>query len=407
MTKKGKNESRQPTKRHSWAADDFWRKENLSTLLLDSLPHLAMIIRKDRTILAANRTARLVGAKVGGYCWHDFGSSEFIPEKDKKYIDEHNKIPPGDTRCYFCLADEGLKSQQPTHDPEVKAWAKIWDTYWIPLNSEVYFNYAIDVTERKQAEQKARELSEQLERQVAERTSKLTNTNEKLLEKMQQRERLEKQILEVSMAEQHQIGQSLHDSLGQALTGIAFTSKILEQKLAEKSLAEAHDAVEISKRIKQVLKQVRSLAKGLLTIRLDMGGIIGVLTEFASQIESIFGVTCVFRYEEPIVIGDNIVAIHIYHIAQEAVNNAIKHGQAKHISISLAANNDSNVVLEVKDDGVGLPENLDKNKGMGLHTMRYRAEIIGGSLSVRRDSAGGTVVQCSFRNNNIKIERDK
>lgn len=403
MAKEDKKQSRQSNQRHNWTADDFWEKEGLGALLLENLPHLAMIIRKDRTILAANLIARQLGAKVSGYCWHDFGSSEFIPEKDKKYIDEHNKINPGDNHCYFCLADEGLKSRQPTHLHEVKAWGKIWDVYWIPLDGEKYFNYAMDVTEQKQAEQKSRELGEQLEKQVIERTCELEKAREKLLEKLKQRELLEKQILEVTMAEQRQIGQSLHDNLGQALTGIAFTSKMLEQKLTEKSLAEAYDAVEISKRIKQILKQVRSMAKGMLPIRLEMGGIMGVLTEFASQIENIFGITCTFRCEESIVIDGNAVAIHIYHIAQEAVNNAIKHGRAKNISISLTTGNDDNVILQVKDDGVGLPENLDINKGMGLHTMRHRAEIIGGKFDVRGDSAGGTIVQCSFGNDNINI----
>ena len=250
-------------------------------------------------------------------------------------------------------------------------------------------------------EQEIKKPNEQSERRVADRTAELEKVNERLLEKIQEHERLEREVLEISMAEQRRIGQSLHDSLGQALTGVAFTSKMLEQKLIEKSLAEASDAAEISKRIKQILKQTRSLAKGLLPIRFEIGGIMPVLAEFASQIESIFGIECAFKSEKLVIIEDSTVAMHIYHIVQESVNNAVKHGQAKHISISLAADDGDNVVLQVKDDGVGLPESLDNKSGMGLHIMRHRAEMIGGTFNIRRNLGGGTIVQCSFRNRSI------
>jgi signal transduction histidine kinase len=401
MMKKDNSESKQSVNRYSRSPDELPEKEHLNALLLDNLPHPAMIIRKDRTVLAANRIARQLGAKVGGYCWRDFRGGNCLPQQNKKYIDEHSKVPFGGTCCYFCLADEGLKNQQPTHNPQVNAGGKIWDTYWIPLNGQIYLHYAIDVTEQRQAEQEIRKLNEELERRVAQRTARLTKAHKQLQEKIQELKRLEKEVLEISMAEQQRIGQSLHDSLGQALTGVAFTSKMLEQKLAEKSLAETYDAAEISKHIKQVLKQTRSLAKGLLPIRLEIGGIGGMLTEFTSQIERIFGVTCTFKCEKPVLFRDKTAAIHIYHIAQEAVNNAIKHSQAKHISVSLTADDDDNVCLEVRDDGIGLPENLDNKKGMGLHIMRHRAEMIGGAFNIRRDSDGGTVVQCSFKNNNI------
>lgn len=127
-------------------------KQHLNALLLNSLPHPAMLIRKDKTILAANRIAQEIGAKIDGYCWHDFGQSEFIPEQDKEYIKNHNEFPPGGTHCSYCLANEALESGEP-RQAEVKARDKLWDTYWIPLNDEIYLNYAIDVTRRKRMEE--------------------------------------------------------------------------------------------------------------------------------------------------------------------------------------------------------------------------------------------------------------
>ena len=98
---------------------------NLYELLLDSLPHFAMIINRNRTVVAANRLAKEFGAKIGGYCWQDFGQCEFISEEDKKYINDYKEAPPEGTHCYFCLADEGLNVQKQACNPEVNAWGKI------------------------------------------------------------------------------------------------------------------------------------------------------------------------------------------------------------------------------------------------------------------------------------------
>jgi len=145
---------------HSRAGKLSKEREQMNELLMDSLPHFAMITRKDRTVLLANRIAQEVGAKVGGYCWRDFGGSEFVPEQDRIFINDHNKIPPGGTHCRFCLADEALESQRPIRNPELNAWGKIWDTHWVPLTEDVYLHYAIDVTELKQSEKELRKSEE-------------------------------------------------------------------------------------------------------------------------------------------------------------------------------------------------------------------------------------------------------
>lgn len=95
---------------HKKAEETLRKKQHLNELLLDNLSHFEVIIHKDRPFLLANRIVREFGAKVGGYCWGDSGHSQFIPEKDKKYINDHKKVPPGNTRCCSCLADEALKN---------------------------------------------------------------------------------------------------------------------------------------------------------------------------------------------------------------------------------------------------------------------------------------------------------
>jgi len=129
------------------------RSERLNELLLDSLPHPAMLVRRDRIVLAANRIAREVGAVVGKPCWLEFGHSAYIPDEDKVYLHEHNAAPPCGTHCTFCRADEAFARNQPICTPDVEAYGRIWDLHWIPLDEDVYLHYAIDVTTHKEAEE--------------------------------------------------------------------------------------------------------------------------------------------------------------------------------------------------------------------------------------------------------------
>ena len=118
------------------------------------------------------------------------------------------------------------------------------------------------------------------------------------------------------------------------------------------------------------------------------------LQELASNAEKMFGISCLFEYEAPVLLDDPAVATHLYRIAQEAVSNAIKHGKAKLIRIRLQTVGER-FVLMVKDDGVGLPKVIPHPDGMGLRIMEYRAGMVGGALMVERDLDGGTSVVCS------------
>jgi PAS domain S-box-containing protein len=210
-----------------------------------------------------------------------------------------------------------------------------------------------------------------------------------------ERKHLEKTILEISVREQRRIGQDLHDGLGQHLTGIAFMSKVQEQKLMEKSLPEAGDAAKIVSLVNEAIHKTRELARGLLPVVSEAHGLMSALQQWAGEVEDLFGVSCRFHCFAPVLIHDDTVATHLYYIAQEAVNNAIKHGQPRHIVIRLAADEHQGV-LTIQDDGCGIGCGIPGNKGMGLHLMNYRAGMVGGSLEVLRDPTGGTTVTCVF-----------
>jgi PAS domain S-box-containing protein len=211
-----------------------------------------------------------------------------------------------------------------------------------------------------------------------------------------ERKQLEMEVLECCSREQRRIGQDLHDGLGQNLAGIGCLTKVLEQKLTAMSLAEAAEAGEIATLVNQTVNQTRDVARGLCPVQLESHGLLAALQELASRTRTLHSVACRFQYDRFILIHDHIVATHLYYVAQEAVTNAIKHGKPQQIFISLSAAN-GQIILTVKDDGIGFPEVMERHTGMGLHIMNYRARMMDGFLTVQRDAGGGTCVTCSFR----------
>ncbi|NLE28820.1 MAG: response regulator [Phycisphaerae bacterium] len=226
------------------------------------------------------------------------------------------------------------------------------------------------------------------------------------LQNVTQRKKLEQEILEISQREQQRIGQDLHDVLGQNLTGLSFLAKVLQRKLAEKSLPETAEAEKIAKLCNQAVIQARSLARGLCPVEFKADGLMTALQDFALNLENVFGITCHFVCKTPIFIHDNTVATHLYHIVQEAVNNAIKHGKAKHVKIDLSTRGEK-VVLSIMDNGIGIPDDLEKNQGIGLSIMSYRARMIGASFDVQRSGKGGTMVTCEFKNSRPHDKENK
>ncbi len=211
-----------------------------------------------------------------------------------------------------------------------------------------------------------------------------------------EREQLQRALLDISAREQRRIGQDLHDGLGQHLTGIAFMAKVHEAKLAEKQLTDAADAAKIVRLVNEAIHKTRELARGLLPVVPDAQGLMSALQLRSAEIEDLFGITCHFACEPAVLIHDDAMATHLYHIAQEAVNNAIKHGKARVILICLAQENEVGT-LQIRDNGIGIAEDRGASQGMGLHIMTYRAGMIGGRLDVRANAQGnGTSVTCTF-----------
>jgi signal transduction histidine kinase len=228
----------------------------------------------------------------------------------------------------------------------------------------------------------------ELENKVRQRTQALT-------QEITERERLEKEILEVSEREQRRIGHDLHDSLCQHWAATAMAGQVLGEKLAAKSLPEAADAEGIVKLAEDGITLTRNLAHGISPAEMETEGLVTAFREFAANISKMFKVTCAFECDSPPQIDDPATATHLYRIAQEAVNNAIRHGKPKQIVMSLS-NHKDRIELTIEDDGAGLPDDWQKNRGLGTRIMAHRAAMIGGTFSIEPNPTGGTFVKCSL-----------
>jgi signal transduction histidine kinase len=212
------------------------------------------------------------------------------------------------------------------------------------------------------------------------------------------RETLEKEVVESSNRVQMRIGQDIHDGLGQHLTGISFLSRALEKNLAAKNLPEASEAGEISRLVIEALAQTRNLARGLFPVEVESDSLMPSLRDLARTVEQLFNISCVVEAEEGVVLGNRGASTHLFRLAQEAVNNAVKHGKAHRVVIRLERAGDR-LALRISDDGIGLPPEGLKRSGLGLRIMTYRAQRIGGALDLSPGDCGGTVVTCTFNPN--------
>ena len=216
---------------------------------------------------------------------------------------------------------------------------------------------------------------------------------------------LEQEVLEASAREQERIARDLHDGLGQILTGVAFLAANVEHRLRAEGSAHADEVAQIKAHMEDAIDQARQIAHGLHPVNTEPDGLIKSLASLADTVEATYGVSCSFVYNRLVLIENHTTAAHLYRIAQEATSNAVRHGAASEVVITLYdlaqetgdAISPTPFMLSILDDGTGISdEALQRSGGMGLHTMRNRAQRIGGTLEVGRRDEGGTYVRCAF-----------
>jgi PAS domain S-box-containing protein len=215
-----------------------------------------------------------------------------------------------------------------------------------------------------------------------------------ILRDITRRKCLEREVTEVAAAQQRHIGQELHDTVSQELTGLTMMAAALAERLAGQEPAISALARRLVDGLGGVQKQVRIVSHGLIPVEVDAEGLRAALEDLSDRVRQQAGIACVFQSPQPVVV-DSLTATHLFHIAQEATNNALRHGRASRIDIHLAAMPDA-LVLAIRDDGVGMEPEADRPSGVGLRLMRYRASLIGGVLQIGAADKKGTVVTCTL-----------
>lgn len=211
-----------------------------------------------------------------------------------------------------------------------------------------------------------------------------------------ERKWLERRILSISDAEQQRIGADLHDGLGQHLTGIACMATALRDKLQAKDSNLATQAASIASLVNEAIAQCRALSRGLCPVQLEQTGLPSALEDLTFQVQLISGVNCRFNAVGAPPRCSHDTAMHVYRITQEAINNAIRHGSAQSVDVSLISNGATCKVV-VADDGSGFDVSAKRTApGVGLRLMNYRAAIIGGTFSIESRPGGGSSVECTF-----------
>jgi len=235
-----------------------------------------------------------------------------------------------------------------------------------------------------------------------------------------ERKELQEHVLESAAEEQRRIGMELHDGIGQEMTGLSLVAGTLLNLLTAVPAKESEGQVlrqldeagflrifdianKLDHKLSEANRHVHQLSHGIMPVPVDAEALRSALDELAGSTNTPPTVCCRFDCPRPVMAANNTTATHLYRIAQEAVNNALRHSRADQICISLRQNDDQ-IVLEVSDNGVGFDATYGgvaaarENRGMGLRTMQYRAGMIGGTLHVERRETAGTLVRCTALN---------
>ena len=218
-----------------------------------------------------------------------------------------------------------------------------------------------------------------------------------------EREVLGREVLAIAEREQRQIGQELHDGVGQELTGLGLIAQSLADRLPE-AAAEKRIALRIVAGLGNVHRQVRELSRGLIPVHVESRGLAAALDDLAARTSAASGISVTAECPEWVELPDHPTATQLLRIAQEAVSNALRHGRPRHIGLTLLPE-PNGLRLRIEDDGIGIQSGPDQGDGLGLRIMQFRAGVIGGVLQISPSHGGGTVVSCTVPRSNGNGEK--
>ena len=363
------------------------QKTRFNDLLLDTIPHPALVITREREILSANRKARDRGAVVGGFCWQTLGGERAIPDSHKEHIRQHGCPPPEGTRCHYCRAEEALAQGTPSSE-ETESGGRIFETCWVPLDEDRYLHYAIDVTEHKRTAEELRKTRDKLEYRVRTRTADL----------MEQRGRLRSLASQLSLAEERErrrIATELHDRISQALAvcklRVAEVRKEMPRGPVRSELTDVEEAMG------ELVRDTRFLTRELCSPALYDLGFMAAVRTLCEQFNRQHGETrFVVRELGNLPIMPQDMQIELYKSIRELLVNAVKHSEAAKVTVMIDGD-ESGARVSVFDDGVGFPtgltsDTLGKMGSFGLFGVRERMRYLGGELDIIDTAAGARLL---------------
>jgi len=370
--------------------------------------------QEDLQVLQIRLNMALHAARMGYWSW-DLKANRLAWADNLEFI--HGRPAEAFEATYFNILDsihpddrdrvrkifEGVLEETPAYNLEFRTVWPDHSTHWIQVRGQIYYDedghpdrligLGIDITERKRTEEALKKYSEDLERLVHERTIELANANMELHAEMRERQKIEREALEAVQKEQRRLSAQLHDGLCQNLTGVKMMGQSLLQKMERRGFPDAAEFARLLELIGQSIEEARDMARGLFPVELETHSLMQSLKGLAQRTEQLFKVSCRFECPEPVLIGDNMVATHLYRLAQEGTQNAIRHGEATQIVLRLRRDGEF-LLLEVQDNGQGLNCDLSFSPGIGLHLMKYRARLIDAELRFESPVGGGTLFVC-------------
>ncbi|MFZ2277283.1 MAG: PAS domain S-box protein [Prosthecobacter sp.] len=211
---------------------------------------------------------------------------------------------------------------------------------------------------------------------------------------MTERNRLQQEVLRVVEQEQARVGHDLHDGVGQTMTGIVSLLEALEADLDGEPRQQAQRIHEL---LRQSVSEVRRMSHGLSPTSVKYRGLVGALQLLAETVRTNFRTPCLCDVDAGIAIQNNDIEAHLFRIAQEAVNNALRHGKPSEVKLSLQHVSQTECELRIEDDGAGLKKTKGgQHNGIGVRVMDYRANLIGARLTIKAKPRRGVVVTCRF-----------
>lgn len=260
---------------------------------------------------------------------------------------------------------------------------------------------------QREYEAELRRAHDELEMRVERRTAALKEANEQLQSAFEERRRLENELLEIAENERRSIGFDLHDDLGQKLIGLSMMASGLERRLAQEEHEACSELKKIGLLVEQMIHHTHNLAHQFSSMDAQGDDLLSVLEALASNVKKMFTISCAVATKGEIPALPSNTITQLYKIAQEAVNNAVKHGKGSRVWISAHCAG-GKLLLSIRNDGVPFSGSAKKNR-LGLRIMNYRANTIGAKFEIKAHGKQGTIVTCSLpikNRENSKPQRD-